>query len=246
MIKKPGHQINLFSPTKLIDELKNTGRKAICVFDIDSTLFCVSPRTQQILRDCSGDADLGLRYCPELELIEKVEVLSTDWGIFPGLKRSRIKATIDFFEEIKLFWQSRFFSNDYLKFDTPYKGAIAFAQALAANGAEIYYLTGRDRPRMGPGTVNQLRFWKLPFEERSLFMKEKSGAHDEIYKFEKLSQLVSHNPEKLIYFFENEPVIINYMIRELPQVASIWFESVHSGRESVLPHVPRLGTTYLD
>lgn len=204
----------------------------LCVFDLDSTLYNVSPRTQKILQDYAHENESNPLFKAQKERLKTIQVHSTDWGIRESLIREGIEGPLDFFESVRNYWRERFFSNHYLKYDKPYPGAIEFVQALAHLKIPIFYLTGRDRPDMFEGTVESLKQWGLPLTDKSknLLMKpEKKFGEDEDYKVQVLKQLLADY--KSIYFFENEPVIINQVIKHCPTVKIIFMDTVHSRRE---------------
>lgn len=214
---------------KIIEQSKKSPEKFRFVFDLDSTLFCVSPRSQQILRDLAEELEFKRRYPSETEKLKVIEALPTDWGIRMMLERSKIHSTIGFFEEVRSYWVEHFFSNDYLKYDIPYEGAVEFVNYVYAQGLDVWYLTGRDIVRMQEGSLKSLRQWNLPLRHpHQLTMKPKPGLNDEEFKVERLREWIGVGKE--IIFFENEPVIIEKVRRDLPQVQIVFMESVHSGR----------------
>lgn len=216
----------------LVQQLKaGKIKQSIFVFDLDSTVFCVSPRSQKILHDFAIDSKFNQLFPEETHVIQKIKLLPTDWGIRSALEREKVRSTINFFELVRDYWREGFFSNQYLSYDQPYEGAVQFIQTLHHLGCKIFYLTGRDVHRMGSGTKDQLMHWSLPLNERNLIMKPQAGLIDEHYKADHLKRLVHEFVDHTVYFFENEPVILNYCRSFLPQVQLIWMDSVHSGRE---------------
>lgn len=214
------------------------------IFDLDSTLFCVSYRTQKILRELGNTGDFSRRFPRESEVLKQIEVQPSDWGIRSALIRSQLHSSLEFFEEVRKVWVERFFSNDYLKYDQPYEGAVEFLQALHQAGVPIRYLTGRDRIRMGEGTVESLKQWKFPlFKEDHLIMKPHPGLKDEEYKTRALEELSLTN--HTTYFFENEPVIIHHVLKNLPEVKVIFMDSVHSGKADAPEGLPTLRMKYI-
>ena len=219
--------------TVLKNILLKQDQKMACVFDLDSTLFNVSPRTQKILQDY-GHSSLGHpHFSSQKEILKKIQILPTDWGIREALIRENVSAPLTFFEDVRRFWRQHFFSNEYLQFDRPYPGAVEFVDQISKAGIPIYYLTGRDRPDMHTGTVETLQKWGFPTEqiEGRLFMKpSKNYSEDEDYKVQILTQFSTRY--KTLYFFENEPVIINQVQKVLPDVNIIFMDTVHSRREN--------------
>ena len=122
-----------------------------------------------------------------------------------------------------------FFSNEYLKYDEPYEGAIEFVNECEKRGADIWYLTGRDWPRMGDGTELQLRRHNLPYPEGQLSMKTNSEIYDTEYKVDFFKNFKI--PLKNTWFIDNEPVILNRVHEAFPELNLVYAGTVHSGRE---------------
>ncbi|MCB9084736.1 MAG: HAD family hydrolase [Bdellovibrionaceae bacterium] len=212
----------------------------LAVFDLDSTLFDVSPRTQAILHDLAAHPKTQEKFPEEARQLAGVRSLPKDWGIRVALERSKIRATLDFFETVRTFWVENFFGNDYLHHDRLYDGALEFVQQLYEAGARIIYLTGRDQERMGDGTLRILKSWNLPLddEERHLILKPHRSIEDARYKTDKLIELNTRYPE--VWFFENEPVIIDLVRREAPQIKIVFVDTTHSGRSSAPEDLPAI------
>lgn len=204
--------------------------RTVCIFDLDSTLFNVSPRTQRILNEF---ADL---HNPDLR---KVEIRHTDWGLKEALVRAgyNFDSNIELHKTLRDFWVERFFSNKYLHYDVPYIGAVAFVQRLVKTKCEIHFLTGRDVARMGTGTLDVLTKWGFPVEAKNLHLKPDRALDDHQFK---LDWLLNHFPiEKYpptaapIFFFENEPVNINTLGKIRPDIHIVYLDTTHSRKENV-------------
>ncbi len=222
------------------DSSKNRGQSA-AIFDLDSTIFNVSTRTQVILRHFASQPEVQQRFPKEAEQLASVETCPRDWGIKDCLQRLQIQSTVDFFFEVRDFWVKHFFSNDFLDHDQPYPGSIEFVQTLYKSGLRIEYLTGRDRPRMGEGTLRVLKKWDLPLDQPpppQLRMKPQPNLSDTDFKVEELKNLKEQFSQ--IYFFENEPVIIEQVEQHCPGVNIIFIDTVHSKRAAPPLHLPRI------
>jgi hypothetical protein len=127
-----------------------------------------------------------------------------------------------------------------LKYDGPYEGAIAFVSELYQLGATIIYLTGRDVARMGRGTEESLAQWNFPLGKRvHLALKPDKEMDDAEFKRDYLMSLPRENSE--IWFYENEPVNIELVLREVNHVRVVYFDSVHMEKaEPPGPHIPRI------
>lgn len=203
----------------------------VCVFDLDSTLFNVSPRSEKILHEY---AELN-----NLKELLTVRVGPNDWGIGEALLRHGFSTeqAESTFEDLKKFWRERFFSNEYLEYDIPSAGAVHFVQMLHKNKVEIHYLTGRDVHRMGLGTKAVLLKWLFPLAgEEFLHLKPHRSIDDHEYKVGWVLDFQKNYPEKHIYFFENEPVNINRIFHSAAAreaISLVHITTTHSRKENI-------------
>ncbi|MBC7464589.1 MAG: HAD family hydrolase [Bdellovibrio sp.] len=225
--------------SKLNEIIKNATQttkqnlRTLAVFDLDSTLFNVSTRTQKILHEF---ADLH-----NLEDLKNTEVLLTDWGVREAVIRQgyKIETHSEILEKLRDFWFERFFSNEYLHYDVPYIGAIEFVLEMEAAGVEIMYLTGRDQARMGIGTKQVLQKWGFPVEDHKLFLKPNRTMDDELYKKEWFERL-DRSAYNQVYFFENEPVNVNAILQHCPDVEVIFLDTTHARKQTVTADIHRI------
>ncbi|MCC7403914.1 MAG: HAD family hydrolase [Bdellovibrionales bacterium] len=230
---------------KRCEHLKQNGRPPLlAVFDLDSTLFDVSPRTKAIFQSLASHPETKRRFPEESSVLSQLQPLPEDWGIKATLQRSQIRATLDFFEAVRLFWVENFFSDRYLHFDRLYDGALEFVQQLSEAGATIKYLTGRDHERMGAGTLAAIKASQLPLANESthLILKPHRNLDDARYKTDNLKALSDRYPE--IWFFENEPTIIKLVRVELPNVKVIFVDTVHSGQNEAPTGLPSIKKSF--
>lgn len=222
--------------------LRSAGKPVLAVFDLDSTLFDVSPRLQRILHDFAHDPKNIALYPESVAELHKVEMQRGDWGIRTALMRFGFHThSSEFHEALRQFWIESFFSGHYLKYDQPYPGAIDFVQKVHQLGVEIVYLTGRDKTGMQAGTLETLSHWNFPIEKEnvSLVLKPIKGSDDALFKKDWFLQLAPRKYDK-IWFFENEPVNVNAIVGHLPCLDIIFFESTHSGQAQPPPELPRI------
>lgn len=223
--------------SKLLEILKNVqtckdqNLSVLAVFDLDSTLFNVSTRSKQILDEFAHEFNL-----PQLK---KVEVKIEDWGIKEAVLRSGFSETSDevILNQLRDFWYERFFSNEYLHYDVPCKGAISFVQELAQLGCHIKYLTGRDQHRMGKGSIDVLKKWGFPYDDAKnsnaeLVLKPEKTWADDTFKVNWFKNLDASKYHK-IYFFENEPVNINAVIQSCPEVEILFLDTTHARKQFI-------------
>ncbi len=206
------------------------------VFDLDSTLFDVSPRTQEILRHF---AEAQARQLPDLaDALRQVVIKRSDWHLAEALQRHAINLSSDLLTDLEQFWHLRFFSNDYLHLDAPIEGAVEYVQRLHQRGVKIIYLTGRDQIRMAEGTWQSLLRHGFPIQgsQARLALKPHSNLKDETFKADYLRTLAQ--TAQKIWFFENEPVNIQGLKEAHPNLEVIFFASTHSGRLPPPQNVP--------
>ena len=215
-----------------VDEVLAKKKLPIVVFDLDSTLFDVSKRSYEILREWLAH--------PETQSFQ-----ATHQGL-KGLDAGELKYSLeelwDFkklpyqqppydhhFKHAKQFWRVRFFGHAYLKHDEPTRGAIEFVKNLYEKGASIVYLTGRDAPLMAFGTFDQLKQHGLPIEmdRTRLILKPKRHLNDVDYK-SGVAKMVREWGE-VVASFENEPKNLVAMSEAFaPETMNIFIETVSS------------------
>lgn len=229
---------------KTISELLNLhpSDTRVFVFDIDSTLYDVTPRNQQIVRHFAENKNLK-------DSVLKSSLINfnsdrKDWGIKPGLMRLNSKSIDEnIIHAIKHHWNTHFFSKDFLHLDEAYPGAVEFLQALDQI-SPVYYLTGRDVDRMGEGSQEQLLRSKFPLDSKrnKLILKPDKAILDHTYKVEELKNLQKQFDE--IHFFENEPVILNAVHDQAPDIHLYYIDSVNSGRAKIYQNIKTLKPNY--
>lgn len=215
-----------------IAELKTQGQTSLAVFDLDSTLFDVSPRLERILMDFAAEPENKKRFPEQVKLFRHIKTLRTDWGIQGALVRAGLDGHHPEFQlAVKDYWHERFFSSHYLQYDQPYEGAIAYVKAVAAAGAHVAYLTGRDQERMGTGSEEVLQQWDFPLVlgQADLVLKPHKDIDDALFKKEWFDEALKEGHGQ-IWFFENEPVNIHLIRERCPAVEVIFMDSTHAGK----------------
>ena len=155
--------------------------------------------------------------------------MPSDYGIRTALERTKFNPTPELVNLIREHWRRHFFSSHYLDHDDIYPSADEYVRHLHSLGAHILYLTGRGEQQMRPGTIKALNEWRLPiYADKDLLMKPSIGESDENFKVTALRRLAQSFDH--IWFFENEPVIIHEVLKNLPQVHIVFVNSVHSGK----------------
>lgn len=219
-----------------------SGHEALVVFDLDSTLFDVSPRLKKILHDFALDPQNQSLFPEACEILKEAETYRTDWGIKDAVIRAGLdKHHPEFHQALKQYWVKHFFSNEYLEYDIPYEGAVEYVQNLLKVGADIVYLTGRDVHRMGQGSRDVLLKWHFPLDDKrsQLVLKPQKGMDDAQFKSDWFAALPEGKYQK-IWFFENEPVNVNLVRLQHQHIEVVFFESTHSRKEEAPTDLPRI------
>lgn len=224
-----------------IQDLSSQGKTSLVVFDLDSTLFDVSPRLEKILLDFAASPLNQKRFPEQVALLKNIKTLRSDWGIVGALTRAGLDGHHqDFQDAVRAYWQKSFFSNHYLQFDEPYEGAVEFVNAVIQAGAQVAYLTGRDVERMGGSSGEILEQWGFPLNEQAeLVLKPHRSMDDAQFKTDWFIAAEKKNYET-IYFFENEPVNLVHLAQHCPKVQMIFFESTHAGKAEPPEDLPRI------
>lgn len=231
------------SQTVFSNILQETNSKMV-VFDLDSTLYDVSPRTQLILHKFIELHADNKEFEPTLKSLEQVKLTSSDWGIREAIERNQIQGPQKLFTALRDYWKQHFFSSDFLHVDKPYPGAVDYVNHIHKSNIPIYYLTGRDRANMEKGTLLSLQEVGFPLHSHDrLIMKPTKGAlEDEDYKVSELKKL--KNEAGSIWFFENEPTIIHQVRSSCPDINVVWINTTHSRRAEPPRDLPTIEGHY--
>ncbi len=208
-----------------------SGIRPVLLLDLDSTLYEVGPRTHHILLEWSETAQ-AREFYKVREALLKAESSHVGYSIGDTFGAIGLDVNDELVlqaqHEVKLFWADRFFSNEYLKHDHAYPGAASFTQKAHELGAEVIYLTGRDEPRMGDGTrenlVRDLFPWNTP--RTHLLMKPRAELPDLEHKVNAQTYIRSRGG--LIASFENEPPNVVALSQIFPEAMHVFVETVFS------------------
>jgi acid phosphatase class B len=225
-----------------IESLQLQGKRGLAVFDLDSTLFDVSPRVQQILLDFAEEPLHQQLFSEQIQALKKIRTHRKDWGFQNALERAGFDGKhVEFETAVREYWHQRFFGNEYLKYDLPYDGAVEYVNDVANRGGEVVYLTGRDVQRMGSGSALTLKQWGFPLDDinNRLVLKPEKSMNDAEFKTNWFRNLPADFYEE-IWFFENEPVNICHLREHLPQIKVIFFESTHAGKAACPNDIPKI------
>ena len=204
----------------------------IVVFDLDSTLFDVSKRSFEILKEWIQHPETS-NFRETISVLEGFLASDLQYSLeelWEGKSIPLKQAPYDHhFKHAKQFWRKKFFSHDYLKHDEPTAGAVHFVNKLYEIGAKVVYLTGRDAPTMAFGTFDQLKKHQLPIEvSRSrLILKPKRHLDDVTFKSDAAKLIMEWG--EVVASFENEPKNLVAMSKVFgPDTMNVFIETVSS------------------
>jgi predicted secreted acid phosphatase len=220
---------------KVVDRVRvllEAKKLPIIVFDLDSTLFDVSKRTFQILKEWMAHPDTRNFHDTHavLSSLTAGDLRYSLEELWESKSIPHAKAPFDHhFKHAKQFWRKRFFGHEYLRHDEPMNGAIEFVRNLHEMGAMIVYLTGRDVPQMAFGTYDQLKLHGLPIEvdRTRLILKPKRHMEDIEYKSAAAKSISEWG--EVVASFENEPKNLVAMAKSYkPETMNIFLHTVSS------------------
>src|SRR5689334_5339370 len=127
---------------RVFDEIvRHAHEQPLVIFDLDSTLYNVSHRTQKIMEAFAREPEMSQAFPEEVARLPNVKVELRDWGMKEAFIRAAFKASDKFAMSIRDYWNKHFFSSLFLHEDKPYPGAVEYVNALDKAGAQIWYLT---------------------------------------------------------------------------------------------------------
>jgi hypothetical protein len=216
--------------------IKHGGKPVKVVFDLDSTIIDVKPRSLRIIKEFAGSKEalsISKNLC-EWSLNLKAHQLSytlQDSAVANGLTSDQPQVQ-EYMRALTKYWLPRFFSDAYLYMDHPTPGAQEFVRAVVDAGAVAVYLTGRDEPGMRRGTHSHLAHWGFPLLERDtrLLMKPNFGMDDAEYKDSALRDLRVR--ADAVALFDNEPANFHVFEKNFPQAKLVFMHSSCSLKEA--------------
>lgn len=216
--------------------IKHGGKPVKVVFDLDSTIFDVKPRTLRILKEFALTAQA-----------REISQPLVDWSL--GLVSHKLLYTLEesarangvpeseetvrtFLKTAFRYWLDRFFTHQYVTTDHPAPGAVDFVNRVVDAGAVAVYLTGRDWPGMGRGTRTMLENCGFPVDPRctELIMKPNAGLDDSEFKDEALRILRQEG--EAVALFDNEPANFHVFEKNFPEAWLVFYHSNCSTKEA--------------
>jgi len=216
--------------------LAGSSRRA-WVFDLDSTLFCVEPRTRFIFSEF---------------LREQVKVPQEWWKLlsFLGLmthtysvqdmfelgfremdSSNSEKKAKDLWKAFEPHWMKSFFIGRYMHYDQPYRGAVEFVQKVQSAGHDIVYLTGREYQKAFGATVDSLKQWGFPTgPDIQLILKPWQWRHLSDFEYKDRACSIIASQYNVVCSVDNEPENLLAFAKNFPAAHLALFHSVMSKR----------------
>jgi hypothetical protein len=208
---------------RLLDKiLAEAGPGKVGVFDLDGCLFDTRVRQVTIFREFASRHGQWKLYDVEPKHFISWDLRDPLQGI--GLVEEDYA---EFYEELKTFWASCFFSSEYVRMDQAMPGATDLIRRCHDAGMFIVYLTGRDHT-MRAGTEAGLVANGFPYgvERSQLFTKPDFAMDDTIYKADALVQIAKIGEP--VVFMDNEPSNVNAFSDAFPNALHVFVETDHS------------------
>lgn len=194
------------------------------IFDLDSTLFSTAPRNWKILQEFAA---VNSQHAGLQAALRQMSPECMGWNVHEDLRRFGL-ADENLLQELKKFWFSRFFTDEYVLIDSPLPGAVEFAEACHERGAMLYYLTGRHVGGMEQGTARALVEKGFPFWRGRcvLHLKPSFEMNDRAFKDDALADIRSYYGE-VVASFENDPSNANMFLKAFPAALHYLLLTVH-------------------
>jgi hypothetical protein len=209
----------------LLKRLAERSGEGAIVLDLDGTLLDNRPRVVKIFHEL---ADAWSESKPEAAAkLRRSTVAGVVYGLADNVRRLGIEDEALIREAFE-FWRSRFFYDEYMKYDVATPGALSFVKACHARGCLIVYLTGRDLPNMALGTFGSLRDLGFPIgvPNTSLITKPTFEMPDVEFKMAVAPQLSLHTP--VLAAIDNEPANVNLFLELHPESLGILIDTQHA------------------
>jgi len=220
----PDNQRTLAHVFECVKKTIHLSLAPVVVFDLDSTLFDNRPRQVQIFREFAiqtANAQLYQTECSHF----------LDWDFIKALKRLGFSSeqAEQLYPELKQFWQARFFTSEYCKYDIAFSGAPDYVSLLHRTGAIIAYVTGRHEA-MRQGTSECLGYYGFPLphthQQVHLLMKPELATPDHEFKKDIHTHVATLG--RVCAAFDNEPAHANQLKASFPEASVVWIDSDHS------------------
>lgn len=203
---------------------RTMGDGHVAVLDLDGCLFDTRPRQVQIFRELASRTGFDPLFRVGVEHF-------VDWSLRTTLTNAGIAADwIDaHVAAVRTWWESRFFTSEYVLYDHAMPGAAALVRELHAAGLHVVYLTGRDES-MKPGTETALHRHGFPFGEPRTTLLVKPDFREDDTSFKERALEVVAAIGHVVLYLDNEPANVNLFRRRHPESLAVFVETDHSPR----------------
>jgi len=208
------------------------GKSPVVMFDLDDTLTNTRDRTARILHDFANRPTIQSAFADDAKKLATLPFLQVRFLLADTMKLIGIDNG-DLVQKANAFWLANFFTNTYCAKDIETTGASVYLNLLAQTGTKIVYLTGRDTPRMGEGTKENLVSNHFPTNPEQVVLMMKPDLSQDDLKFKESQYANVAAMGEVIGAFENEPANINSMANAFPTAAAIFLDTIHSPKPDV-------------
>jgi hypothetical protein len=213
---------------RVLARVRHVGARAVCVLDVDGCLMDTRHRQLHILR-CWAEATgryavskVGVEHFVDRDLARTL--------VYAGVPEAEATA---WFRELRAFWAERFFDDEHVAYDAPFPGAARFLAEVAATGATLVYLTGRNTS-MRPAGERSFRQAGFPLGKNAYFLdKPDPRTEDHLHKVAYFDAIAAVGEVALT--MDNEPLNINLLADRFPDALNVWLASDRSDRP-IEPH----------
>ncbi len=212
--------------------------RPIVIFDLDSTLYEVGPRTFKIYRTWFEQygTQMPEGVAKPFAALTQAQVGYSVRDTFKNIGiDDKLEETQKAIEHLHDFWFERFFGDGFLAHDHPYAGAAEYVRAVKREGARIIYLTGRERSKMQTGTIENLKRDGFPMDETTfLLMRENPFFDDVEHKRTAVQKWIGKGT--IVATFENEPRNLVELKKMLPSAIHVFVDTICSDYPADVTH----------
>jgi phosphoglycolate phosphatase-like HAD superfamily hydrolase len=214
------------------DKLLESTKKPVAIFDLDGTVFDVTHRSIEILKQFLEADDIQSKYPEQVLIAKKLRYQDHLYSLEATLNGVGIdrysEHAAHFLHAAETFWFKHFFRDELLAYDQPYPGALECVKHLHKAGAQIVYLSGRDIPNMSRGTINSLEKHGFPHAGHGVTMclKPAYGQDDLLFKKQSIETIASEG--EVIFTIDNEPANVQMFGERFPKAMNLHFDTLYA------------------
>lgn len=233
------------SPSEILNLILKTSEKSkkpnSCIFDLDGTLFDVGYRTIGILKEWLTSEAAAKFDNSLIQKISKINYSHVGYSLSHLFENSgfdlRNQEIMRLLSSVEKTWKKKFFDgNSLIKYDKMMDDSSNFVNLIHNNNIEIFYLTGRYKYSMLNGTLEQLKKFNFPFNEKNVILKDHPYIDDQLFKAEQIRKI--SEKYNIVGNFENEYLNIAFMALEAKNAINVIVDSHHSGRPTPILDIP--------